>query len=134
VDIEKYSPAIVRNPSQSRKSGGAGSRRVEIERQRFGVIVALDKLFAVEVPPADQRPQLRLVWPAIEAINRDRAGEGLRAFIDRRGRDLYAIGGQLELFATVRVVMAARPERQTWNRMQLANLWGDIGANESGAA
>lgn len=60
-------------------------------------------------------------------IDRDPAGEGLRAFIIRRDWDLRAFGGYLELFAAARAVMAARPERRMWNRTQLAALWGDIG-------
>jgi hypothetical protein len=100
-------------------------------------VAALDKLYAYEVPTDGRRQvRLRLAWPVIEAIDRDPIGQGLRAFITRRGWDLWTIGGHLELFAGVRAIMIARPERQVWNRIQLATLWGDIGVNErpSGAS
>jgi hypothetical protein len=132
--MKKYSPGTLKNSRKPRRPSQTEIDTLEVGRQRTGVIVALDKLFAAEVLAADRHPKLRLVWPAIEAIDRDSAGEGLRTFITRRGRDLYAIGGQLELFATVRAVMVVRPERQAWNRTQLASLWGSIGENGSEVA
>jgi hypothetical protein len=109
------------------------SELAEVEKQHGAVLAALDKLFAHEVSTSvPGRPALRLVHPALEAIDRDPVGVGLRAFITRRGLDLWAIGGHLELFAAVRYVMAARPERQAWNRTQLAALWGDIGIHPTG--
>ena len=101
----------------------------EIEKQRGAVLDALDRLFVHEIPAGDsnRRVTLRLVWPAGEAIDRDPIGAGLRAFLTRRGWDLWALGGHLELFQAVRAVMAARPDRQMWNRTMLAALWGDIG-------
>jgi hypothetical protein len=105
----------------------------EIEKQRSAVVDALDRLFTHEVPAGGRRRVgIRLVWPVGDAIDRDPTGEGLRAFIVRRGWDLWAIGGHLELFRAVRAVMAARPQRQMWNRTQLAALWGDIGEHGQG--
>jgi hypothetical protein len=116
-----------------------GSKRrradpAEIEKQRGAVLDALDRLFVHEIPTGDSnhRVALRLVWPAGEAIDRDPIGAGLRAFLTRRGWDLWAIGGHLELFRAVRAVMAARPDRQMWNRTILAALWGDIGEHGAG--
>jgi hypothetical protein len=57
-------------------------------------------------------------------------GEGLRAFLERRGWDLWAIGGELALFGAMRAVMAAQPHRQKWNRTLLSALWADIGMPE----
>ena len=120
--------APARIEESKRRSGPA-----EIEKQRGAVIDALDRLFAYEVPADDRcRITLRLVWPEGEAIDLDPVGEGLRAFIIRRGWDLWTFGGHLELFAAVRAVMAARPQRQMWNRTQLAALWGDIGEHGLG--
>jgi hypothetical protein len=91
-----------------------------IEKQCGAVVDALDRLFTHEVLVGGRRrTPLRLVWPEGEAIDRDPVGEGLRAFIVRRGWDLWTLGGHLELFEAVRAVMAARPERQMWNRVQL---------------
>lgn len=105
----------------------------EIEKQRGAVVDALDRLFVHEIPAGDRcRIRLRLVWPEGDVIDRDPVGEGLRAFIVRRGWDLWTMGGHLELFAAVSAVMAARPERQMWNRTQLASLWGDIGEHGPG--
>jgi hypothetical protein len=105
-------------------------RPAEVEKQLGAVLDALDRLFVHETPIGGRRVALRLVWPAGEAIDRDRAG--LRAFIVRRGWDLWAIGGHLELFRAVRAVMVARPDRQMWNRTMLAALWGDIGEHGAG--
>jgi hypothetical protein len=100
----------------------------EIVKQRGAVIDALDKLFAHEVPAVGcRRAELRLVWPRESVLDRDPIGEGLRAFIVHRGRDLWACGGDAELFAAVRAIMTARPARRLWNRTQLAALWADIG-------
>jgi hypothetical protein len=85
----------------------------------------LDKLFALETPRAG-KPVLRLVGPG-ETIDREHAGEELRAFIVRRGWDLWAYGGELELFGALRAIMAAQPRRQLWNRTMLSSLWADIG-------
>ena len=65
-------------------------------------------------------------------LDRDPVGEGLRAFIIHRGWDLWMHGGDEELFAAVRAIMTARPERRLWNRTQLAALWGDIGEHRAG--
>ena len=116
-------------PTSIVESKNVGSL-TEIEKQRGAVLVALDRLFEHEVPR--RRSRLRLVSPAMSVLKVDRTGEGLRAFIVSRGRDLFNIGGHLELFAAVRAVMAARPERQMWNRTQLAALWGDIGEHGRG--
>jgi hypothetical protein len=101
----------------------------EIEKQHGAILAALDKLFLREVP-TDRHPRarLRLVWPATEVIDRDRVGEGLRAFIRYRGRDLWSYGGELQLFAAMRAIAAARPGRRSWNQAQLATLWFDIEA------
>jgi hypothetical protein len=108
-------------------------RPAQIEKQLGAVVDALDRLFVHEVPADDRRRiTLRLVWPVAEAIDRDPVGAGLRAFITRRGWDLWAIGGDLELFAAARAVMTSRPERRMWNRTQLAALWGDIGEHGQG--
>jgi hypothetical protein len=109
------------------KSGGS---LTEVEKQHGAVLAALDRLFEHEVPR--RRSRLRLVSPAMSVLKVDRTGEGLRAFIVSRGRDLFDIGGHLELFGAVRAIVAARPERQTWNRTQLATLWGDIGEHGPG--
>jgi hypothetical protein len=90
-------------------------------------------LYEYEVPHGP-RPALRLVRSVSDAIDHDPTGEGLRAFIIRRGWDLWAFGGELELFGAMRAVMAARPERQTWNRHLLSTLWADIGARERSSA
>jgi hypothetical protein len=112
---------------------GRRASLAEIERQRSSVLAALDKLFEHEVPADGQRRiPLRLVWPIGDAIDRDPEGGGLRAYIIRRGWDLWGYGGHLELFAAVRAVMVARPDRQMWNRTQLAALWGDIGEHGQG--
>src|SRR6516162_5983203 len=89
--------------------------RAEVEKQHGAILQALDRLFELEVPRGP-RPGLRLVRSPSDAIDHDPAGEGLRAFITRRGWDLWAFGGELELFGAMRVVMAARPHRQMWNR------------------
>jgi hypothetical protein len=103
-------------------------RPAEIAKQRGAVIDALDKLFVHEVPVAGhRRVELRLVWPRESVLDRDPIGEGLRAFIIHRGRDLWACGGDAELFAAVRAIMTARPTQRMWNRTQLAALWADIG-------
>jgi hypothetical protein len=101
----------------------------EIEKQRGAVLAALDRLFEHEVPK--RRSRLRLVSPIMSVLKVDRTGEGLRAFIVSRGRDLFDIGGQLELFGAVRAIVAARPERQTWNTMVLTGLWANIGEHGS---
>ena len=117
--------------SVAAKKPNAGS--AEVDKQRGAVVDALDRLFAHEIPAGDRpRVCLRLVWPEGEAIDRDPVGEGLRAFIIRRGKDLWTIGGHLELFAAVYAIMLARPERQMWNRTMLATLWGDIGEHGRG--
>ncbi|HZZ25979.1 MAG TPA: hypothetical protein VFE60_27035 [Roseiarcus sp.] len=105
-----------------------------VEEQRGAVIAALDKLYEHEVPKRRSRTRLRLVTPRLAALKADQTGEGLRLFLQSRGRDLWAIGGHLELLAAVRVVMAARPGRKTWNTMQLTALWSDIGVDESASA
>jgi hypothetical protein len=101
--------------------------RAEIGRQYGAVLLALDELFGLEVPRGPA-PKLRLVRSFGEAVDRDHVGESLRAIIIRRGEDLFAIGGQLGLFAAVRAVMAARPDRQRWNNHALSALWAGIGA------
>ena len=83
----------------------------EIAKQRGAVVDALDRLFVHEVP-AGKRVAPRLVWPRESAHDRDPIGEGLRAFITRRGWDLWLCGGDAELFAAVRAIMTARPERR----------------------
>jgi len=105
---------------------------VEIEKQHGAVVVALDKLFEHEVPKRRSRARLRLAAPRLAALKADQVGEGLRAFIISRGWDLWTFGGHLELFAAVHAVMAARPDRQMWNRTQLTALWGDIGEDRPG--
>jgi hypothetical protein len=100
----------------------------EIEKQHSCILAALDKLFQHSVPSDGRPPRLRLVWPATEAIDRDTTGEGLRALIRYRGRDLWSYGGEVQLFAAMRAIAAARPGRRSWNQMQLAALWADIGA------
>jgi hypothetical protein len=102
---------------------------VEIEKQHRCILAALDKLFLHEVPAEGQpRPRLRLVWPATEAIDRNPVGEGLRALIRYRGRDLWSYGGEYQLFVAMRMIAAARPGHRSWNQMQLMALWDDIGA------
>jgi hypothetical protein len=103
--------------------------RAEIDRLHGAVLQALDKLFELEVPRGP-RPGLRLVRSGSDAIGHDPAGEGLRAFIIRRGWDLWGAGGELELFGAMRAIMAARPQRQMWNRTLLSTLWADIGVHE----
>ena len=110
----------VRKPGLDRQSD-----RAEIERQRSAVCQALDRLFELEVPH-NPHLGLRLVWSLTDAIDHDPVGTGLRSFITSRGRDLWAIGGDLELFSAMRAVMAARPARQKWNRHLLSTLWADI--------
>ena len=103
-------------------------RPAEVAKQRGAVIDALDKLFAHEVPiAACRRVELRLVWPRESVLDRNPIGEGLRAFIVHRGRDLWLSGGDAELFASVRAIMEARPARRMWNRTQLATLWANVG-------
>jgi hypothetical protein len=114
-------------PSQARTD------RAEIDKQRSAVLQALDKLFELE-GPRGAKPGLRLVRPVLEAIDHDLAGQGLRAFIIRRGWDLWTVGGDLELFGAMRAVMAARPQRQMWNRHLLSTLWADIGLHERNSA
>ena len=109
------------------KSGGS---LTEVEKQHGAVLAALDRLFEHEVPK--RRSHLRLVSPAMSVLKIDRTGEGLRAFIVSRGRDLFDIGGHLELFGTVRSIVVARPERQTWNTMVLTALWANIGEHGPG--
>jgi hypothetical protein len=104
------------------------SGHVEIDRQHSAILEALDKLFALETPRAG-KPVLHLVQSGDLSVG-DRAGEGLRAFIIRRGWDLWAYGGELELFGAMRAVMAAQPSRQMWNRTVLSSLWADIGVPE----
>ena len=108
----------------------ARSDRTEVDKQHGAVLQALDKLFELEVAARAGRPVLRLVSPAIEAIDRDPAGEGLRAFLVRRGWDIWAMHGELGLFGAMRAVMATRPQRQMWNRTVLSGLWADIGVPE----
>jgi hypothetical protein len=103
----------------------------EFREQHEAIVTALDELFAHEVLVEKPPPKLRLVWPALEAIDRDWTGEGLRAFVVYRGQDLWELGGHLALFEAMRVVMAARPGHQAWNRTQLTALWADIGAADS---
>jgi hypothetical protein len=120
-------------PVRIGESKRRGASLAKIEKQRGAVVDALDRLFVHEVPAGGRRRVgLRLVWPVGDAIDRDPTGEGLRAFIVRRGWDLWAIGGHLELFRAVRAIMTARPQRQMWNRTQLAALWGDIGEHGRG--
>src|ERR1700733_11535637 len=111
---------------EARMSAAAKSKLsagpAEIAKQRGAVIDALDKLFAHEVPVGCRRVELRLVWPRESVLDRDPVGEGLRAFIIHRGRDLWVCGGDAELFAAVRAIMVARPARRMWNRTQLAAL------------
>jgi hypothetical protein len=107
--------------------------QVEVERQHGAILQALDKLFELEVPRGS-RPALRLVRSLSDAINHDPVGEGLRSFIIRRGWDLWTFGGDLELFGAMRAVMAARPQRQMWNRHLLSTLWADIGMEERNSA
>jgi hypothetical protein len=109
------------------------SNRAEIDRQRGALLQALDKLYAYEVVARGGKPTLRLVRPG-EAIDCDCTGEELRAFITRRGWDLWTIGSELELFGAMRHVMAARPSRQKWNRHLLSTLWWDIGLPERNSA
>jgi hypothetical protein len=70
---------------------------------------------------------LRLVRSLSDAIDHGPAGEGLRAYIARRGSDLWAFGGELELFGAMRAVAAARPQREKWNCRVLSALWANIG-------
>lgn len=105
-----------------------------IEDQHGAILAALDKLYEHEVPQRRSRTRLRLVTPRLAVLKADQTGEGLRLFLRSRGQDLYGAGGHLGLFAAVRAVMMARPGRRTWNQMQLAALWGDIGENESASA
>jgi hypothetical protein len=58
----------------------------------------------------------------------------LRAFLVRRGWDVWTSGGELELFKTMRHVMAARPDRQRWNRAVLSALWADVGLHTKESA
>jgi hypothetical protein len=97
----------------------------EIEKLHETILDALDELFVHEVPKGPRR--LRLVWPAVEAIDRDEIGIGLRALIRNRGRDLWAYGGMDQLFRAMHEIAEARPERRMWDRMQLMALWADIG-------
>jgi hypothetical protein len=112
--------APVRTEESTRRVSSA-----EIEKQHGAVLAALDRLFEHEVPK--RRSRLRMVSPAMSVLKVDRTGEGLRAFIVSRGRDLFDIGGHPELFGAVRAIVAARPERQTWNTMVLTALWANIG-------
>jgi hypothetical protein len=107
--------------------------REEIERQQGFILLALEKLFALEVP-REPGPSLRLVSPigelADELIASQSTSRGLRAYLASRGEDLWELGGELELFNTMRRVMEARPERQRWNRAMLSALWDDVGLHE----
>jgi hypothetical protein len=112
--------------------GGAKDRkgakdRDRVEKLRRAVLAALDKLYAHETPKRRSRSRLRLVTPFMAVLEADQTGAGLRLFIISRGRELYAAGGHLELFAAVRAIVAARPARKTWNTLMLASLWSDIG-------
>ena len=111
--------------------------REEIERQQGFILLALDKLFALEVPvepSREPRRALRLVSPigeqADELIANRKASVGLRAYLVSRGWDLWEAGGDVELFNTMRKVMAAQPQRQRWNRAVLSSLWADVGLSE----
>jgi hypothetical protein len=103
--------------------------RAAIDRQHGAILAALDKLHEREVGAGAGKPVLRLVRPG-EPIARDPVGEELRASIVRCGWDLWAEGGELELFGAMRGVMAARPSRQMWNRTTLSALWAGIGLLE----
>jgi hypothetical protein len=103
--------------------------KAEVEQQHRAILSALDKLYEYEVPLRSSRPALRLV-AAGEGGAGPSEGEELRASIVRRGWDLWAFGGELELFGAMRAVMAARPYRQKWNRTVLSGLWLDIGMPE----
>jgi hypothetical protein len=110
----------------SRSSG------TEVSQQFAAVVMALDKLFEAEVPRGASRPVLRLVSPIDDDVfgAGALASEGLRAFLVRRGCDIWTCGGEIELFNAMRHVMAARPRRQRWNRFVLSTLWADIGLHE----
>jgi hypothetical protein len=107
--------------------------RAEIERCRGFVLLALDKLFALEVP-REPCQSLRLVSPigelADELAANQSASRGLRAYLVSRGWDLYRLGGDLELFNSMREVIQARPDRVRWNRAMLSALWAYIGPQE----
>jgi hypothetical protein len=103
--------------------------RVEVEKQHGAILEALDKLYAYEVPARGGKSVLRLVQPG-ETIDHDPTGQKLRDFIERRGWDLWTIGGELELFGGLRAVMAAQPHRQRWNRTMLSGIWAQIGMPE----
>jgi hypothetical protein len=107
--------------------------RTEVQRHQGFILLALDKLFALEVP-REPGPSLRLVSPigelADELVASQSASKGLRAYLARRGWDLWELGGDIELFNTMRSVMKARPERQRWNRAVLSSLWADVGMRE----
>ena len=72
-----------------------GSRRraslTSIEDQHGAVLAALDKLYEHEVPKRRSRTRLRLVTPRMAALKADQTGEGLRLFLQSRGRDLWAL-------------------------------------------
>jgi hypothetical protein len=102
-----------------------------ITKQRAAVLEALDKLFDLEVPRRSIRPMLRLVSPLEDELGAgEPVGEELRAFLIRRGWDIWTVGAELELFKAVRHVMTARPDRQRWNRAVLSTLWADIGSHD----
>jgi hypothetical protein len=101
----------------------------DVQQQCGAVVLALDKLFVAEVPQRVARPMLRLVPPLEDELG-EPAGEELRAFLVRRGWDIWTIGGELELFKAVRHVMSVRPDRQRWNRAMLSMLWADIGSQD----
>jgi hypothetical protein len=98
-----------------------------IEKVHDTIVEALDELFLHEVPKGPCR--LRLVWPPVEAVDRDEVGIGLRVLIRNCGRDLWARGGMDQLFLAMHEIAMLRPHRQVWNRMQLMALWADIGAS-----
>jgi hypothetical protein len=105
----------------------------EFDRLLTGILAALDKLHTLEVPRGS-RPVLRLVLSVGEAVDRDPTGEGLRAFLIRRGWDLWTLGGESALFGAVRAALAARPDRKMWIRHVLSALWVDIGEPERDCA
>ena len=110
--------------------------REEVENQHAAILQALDKLYDISAPPnGTLKPVLSLVLPDEEiCVHHNLDRERLRAFLERRGWDLWAFGGEIELFGAMRHVMAARPQRQKWNRTMLSALWWDVGAPESRSA
>ena len=71
--------------------------------------------------------------PGVSVLKIDRTGEGLRRLHQSAAAaTFFDIGGHLELFGTVRSIVVARPERQTWNTMVLTALWANIGEHGPG--